>query len=292
MTNDSTDPLAGLTLATPGIAAYVREGGAADWINPAFLTQWPCLETQTVRGLLDVVHPEDRSRVSAALKAVHNGEVRSVTCSARLGCDHSRRDSRVRLTRDSDPDPGGVVIYVEDVESSSIAANGLVPVAGARRMRTVASERSYQELRRGAVTAYVRIPQSLQDTAIELLTNHRYIACRDDGDPDCPRDHVDIYVERHYGMTNPDPAIQDLHHNHIARLLNAAGIRHEDRAGGIIHGMPIPTDELHQVLDATNGQDHGYTIRAVDLADIDEMLALLARTLNIPRESLTTLPQA
>jgi hypothetical protein len=154
-------------------------------------------------------------------------------------------------------------------------------------MRSVTRDRSYQELRRGAVTAYVRVPQPLEDKAVEILTADGYIACRDNGDPECPPDLVDLYVEHHYGMTNPDPAIEDLHHTRIARLLDAAGIRHEDRGGGVIHGMSIPAGELHRVVDAT-GRAHGYTIRGVDLADIDDKLTLLARTLNVPRESLTT----
>lgn len=290
MTNQSPDLLAGLTPPMAEIAAYVRPGDAVDRINAAFLMRWPCVDAQNVRELLDIVLPEDRSQVSAALKAVQNGEARSVTCSARLGCDGLHRDARIRLTRDSDPHRRGVVICVEDVGSSVAASSAAddLPTPVARPTRPATRERSYQELRRGAVTAYVRIRQSREDAAIELLTDERYIACRDNGDPDCPPDHVDLYIERHYGMTNPDLAIQELHHNRIASLLNAAGIRHEERGGGIIHGMPIPTEELHPVLDATDGQPHGYTIRAVDLAEIDEKLDLIARALNIPRESLTT----
>lgn len=286
MTNESSDLVAGHAPPPPEMSANAPQGDAVDWVNTAFLTRWPCVGPQMAGGLFDIVHPDDRSRVSAALKAVHNGEARSVTCSVRLGREDSYADSRIRLTRDSDQDPRGVVMHVEEAVSSVAAGDDSVTVA--RRMRAIARDRSYQELRRGAVTAYVRVLQSQEDAAVELLTDNHYICCRDNGDPDCPPGHIDLYVERHYGMTNPDAAIRDLHHTQIAQLLEAAGIGTEDRGGSVVHGMAIPTDELHQVVDATNGRELGYTVRAVDPAEIDEKLTLVARTLNISREALTT----
>lgn len=177
------------------------------------------------------------------------------------------------------------MIHVEDVEPG-VADSTAAP------LRAVARDRSYQELRRGAVTAYVRVPRVQEETAVQLLTAERFIAHRDDGDPDCPSDHVDLYIERHYGTTNPGRVIQDRHHLRITQLLTAARIAHDDRGGGVIRGLPIPACELHRVLDAVTGEDLGHTIRAADLADIDDNLALLAETLDVPRESLTVLPSS
>jgi hypothetical protein len=276
MTNDAAAPARPLTPIGLGVAAYVRSNGDVAWLTPRFQSRWPGVATRTARELLDLVHPNDRSHLSAAWSAIHHGQGRCVTCCVRLGDSSTHTESRVRLTRCGDQDPGGIMIHVEDVQMSV-----------ASRVRATARDRSYQELRRGAVTAYVRIPRAQEGNALQLLNQAAYIAHRDDGDPDCPPDHADLYIERHYGMTNPDPVIQDLHRTRIAQVFTSAGIGHEERGSGIIFGMPIPVEELHPVLNADTGEALGYTIRAVDLADIDERLTLLAETLNTSRASLT-----
>ena len=100
-------------LVTPEIAALVDPDGDVIWVNPAFVTRWPCAQTPTVEGLLDVVDPADHQAVEAAWEEVSSGTLRTAVRRAKLGCSHARRDGRVRLTRVETGDAAGsVVIHV------------------------------------------------------------------------------------------------------------------------------------------------------------------------------------
>ena len=66
MHESSAALLTAIVTATPEIAALVGPDGDVTWINPAFVTRWPCAGAPTVNGLLDVVHPDDHAVVEEA----------------------------------------------------------------------------------------------------------------------------------------------------------------------------------------------------------------------------------
>ena len=249
-------------------------------------TSRPPVARRFPQCLLAIVHPDDRAPLIAAWTAIDSSQARSVTCAARLECHQIYKASRVRFTRHLDGTRAGISVGIEDVELGAKIDPQMLNGPNGHLLADVTAtpgmvhDSSYQELRRGAVTSYVRIPQGSEDKAVDILTNAGYIACREDGDPDCPFNQTDLYVERHYGMTNPDRAIQDRHRTGITELLGAADIGLDIRAVGVILGMPIPSRQLYQVLD-TDGRTYGYTVRAVDEVDIHDSLTLVARTLNI-----------
>jgi len=77
------------------------------------------------------VDPEDHPAVEEAWEEVRSGAHRSVVRRARLGCSHTRRPGRIRLTRvDSGDAEGSVVIHVEAVDRSSAAHHGFDPLTG------------------------------------------------------------------------------------------------------------------------------------------------------------------
>ena len=116
MTETSVALLTAVVTATPEIAALVDPDGDVIWVNPAFVTRWPCAQSPTVAGLLDVVAPDDHAAIEAAWEEVTTGGRRTAVRRAKLGCSHSRSDGRVRLTRvDSGDAAGSVVIHVEDL---------------------------------------------------------------------------------------------------------------------------------------------------------------------------------
>ena len=131
MTETSAALLTAVVTATPEIAALVAPDGEMAWINPAFVTRWPCAQTPTVEGLLDVVDPADHPAVEAAYEEVRSGTTRSVVRRAKLGCTHARRDGRVRLTRVETGDAAGsVVIHVEEVDGVGLSYAGIDPLTG------------------------------------------------------------------------------------------------------------------------------------------------------------------
>ena len=133
MSQASIALLNAIVTATPEIAAFASTTGEVRWVNPAFVTLWPCADKPTVEGLLDVVHPEDQSVIEAAWEAVASDTVHNAVRLVRLGCGHvgqGYREGRVRLSRvDANDAPGSVVIHVETLDGSRPAA-GRDPLTG------------------------------------------------------------------------------------------------------------------------------------------------------------------
>jgi hypothetical protein len=140
---------------------------------------------------------------------------------------------------------------------------------------------------RGAVTAYIRVPAQRQMGGLRLLHEAGYVAERDSGDPDRPSDSVDLYVERHYGMTNPDERVRELLVSGLDEILDTAGIRHEYRGGGVIHGEDNPRASLIEVVDADTMEPNGFIIQAATHRQADRFLTVVAETLGLPRGALT-----
>ena len=141
MSDVSRALLAAIVNATPEIAAFIDSQGEVEWTNPAFITRWPCAETPTVRGLLDVVHPDDRPLVENAFDVVRAGGPRTVVQRARLGCDHVYREGRVRFTRvDSNGEHHSVLIHVEDLEPRFVDGGDLDPLTGVADRAALLSE--------------------------------------------------------------------------------------------------------------------------------------------------------
>src|SRR3954447_1359345 len=131
MTETSAALLTAVVTATPEIAALVAPDGEVSWINPAFVTRWPCAQKPTVEGLLDVVDPADHEAVQAAWEDVTTGAERTVVRRAKLGCSHTRRDGRVRLTRvESGDAAGSVVIHVAETEGVGLPHAGIDLLTG------------------------------------------------------------------------------------------------------------------------------------------------------------------
>jgi hypothetical protein len=146
---------------------------------------------------------------------------------------------------------------------------------------------------RGAVTAYIRVPAQRQMGGLRLLHEAGYVAERDSGDPDRPSDSIDLYVERHYGMTNPDERVRELLVSGLDEILDTAGISHEYRGGGVIHGEDNPKASLIEVVDADTMEPNGFIIQAATHRQADRRLTVVAETLGLPRGALTfTAPAA
>ena len=73
MHESSAALLTAVVTATPEIAALVGPEGDVVWLNPAFVTRWPCAQAPTVTGLLDVVDPDDHHVIEDAWDAVRRG---------------------------------------------------------------------------------------------------------------------------------------------------------------------------------------------------------------------------
>src|SRR5206468_10741976 len=99
MSETSAGLLSAVVAATPEIAAFVGADGAVVWLNPAFVTRWPCADVTTARELLHVIHPGDHAVVREAWSAVASGGPRTEVRRARLGCGDPYRDGQVRLSR-------------------------------------------------------------------------------------------------------------------------------------------------------------------------------------------------
>jgi hypothetical protein len=140
---------------------------------------------------------------------------------------------------------------------------------------------------RGEVTAYVRVPADREEQATQVLTLAGFWAERDHGDPDRPLGTRDLYVSRHYGMTNPDAGIIERHHVEVAATLNHVGIGCSDLGGGVLWCGEIPGEQLLTVLDVRASAPTGHTIRATTPTEVDDQLAVLAGTLGRPREELS-----
>ncbi len=165
--------------------------------------------------------------------------------------------------------------------------------AGWSRLRSQASEssatvdrRDLSTTTRGAITAYFRVAQAAEGLAIETLSRNGFYACRDDGDPDRPPGTRDIYVSRHYGMTNPGQGTIELHHIRAAELLRAAGVDCEDVGGGVVWGVPIPAAQLLPVCDARTRRPTGYTVRGATYEEVEERIRVLAETLGVDRTEI------
>jgi hypothetical protein len=145
---------------------------------------------------------------------------------------------------------------------------------------------------RGAVTAYVRIPSQRLGEGIRLLKQAGYVAERDDGDPDRPIGTVDLYVEQHYGMINPDQRVRAQLDRGLGLVLDEAGIVHEYRDGGVVRGAEYPRSQEHSVLDSTTMKPIGFTIRATSAREADRHLATVAESLGLDRRAVTIGPRA
>lgn len=131
MSDTSAALLSAVVTATPEIAALVGPDGDVTWINPAFVTRWPCAQAPTVSELLDVVDPDDHPAVEEAWEEVTTGAHRTVVRRARLGCNHTRRPGRIRLTRvDAGDARGSIVIHVEEADGAAQSRSGLDPLTG------------------------------------------------------------------------------------------------------------------------------------------------------------------
>jgi diguanylate cyclase (GGDEF)-like protein len=131
MTETSIALLTAVVTETPEIAALVTPDGDVSWINPAFVTRWPCAQTPTVTGLLDVVEPADHPAVEEAWEQVSSGQARTAVRRAKLGCGPGRRDGRIRMTRiESGDAAGSVVIHVEEVDGVGLTNVGVDPLTG------------------------------------------------------------------------------------------------------------------------------------------------------------------
>ncbi len=145
---------------------------------------------------------------------------------------------------------------------------------------------------RGAVTAYVRIPSQRMGEGIRLLKQAGYVAERDDGDPDRPIGTVDLYVEQHYGMINPDQQVRAQLDRGLGQVLDQAGIAHEYRAGGVVRGEEYPRSQNLAVVDSATRKPIGFTIRAATAREADRQLAAVAESLGLARRSVTIGPRA
>lgn len=144
---------------------------------------------------------------------------------------------------------------------------------------------------RGAVTAYVRIPAPRQAEGIRLLKDAGFVAERDDGDPDRPVGTVDLYVEQHYGMINPDRTICDQLDQGLGIVLDLAGIAHEYRGGGVVRGAPYPRSEEMAVVDSRTMEPTGFTIRASSAREANRRLTTVAESLGLIRTAVTIAPR-
>ena len=131
MPETSAALLTAVVTATPEIAAFVNAEGEVLWINPAFVTRWPCADKTTARELLGVIHPDDAVVVEQAWNIVSSGGPRTEVRRARLGCDDDGYgDGLVRLTRvEHGTDSGSIVIHVQELDSAG-AARGIDPLTG------------------------------------------------------------------------------------------------------------------------------------------------------------------
>jgi hypothetical protein len=144
---------------------------------------------------------------------------------------------------------------------------------------------------RGAVTAYVRIPARRQAEGIRLLKAAGYVAERDDGDPDRPVGTIDLYVEQHYGMINPDPNVCAQLDLGLGMVLDVAGIAHEYRAGGVVRGDEYPRSQEIPVMDSGTMKPIGFTIRATSAREADRRLTAVAESLGLARAAVTIAPR-
>jgi hypothetical protein len=144
---------------------------------------------------------------------------------------------------------------------------------------------------RGAVTAYVRIPSPRVGEGIRLLRAAGYVAERDDRDPDRPVGTVDLFVQQHYGMIDPDRRIRDQLDRGLGLVLDAAGITHEYRSGGVVCGGEYPACQEIPVMDAGTMNTIGFTIRATSAREADRQLATVAESLGLPRNAVTIEPR-
>src|SRR3954453_12567963 len=130
MAETSDALLSAVVTATPEIAAFVSAGGEVLWINPAFVTRWPCADQSTATGLLHVIHPDDRAVVQEAWTVVSAGGPRTEVRRARLGCDGTYGDGSVRLTRvEHGESVGSIVIHVHELDSAG-TTRGMDPLTG------------------------------------------------------------------------------------------------------------------------------------------------------------------
>jgi diguanylate cyclase (GGDEF)-like protein len=131
MPETSAALLTAVVTATPEIAAFVSADGEVLWINPAFVTRWPCADKSTARELLHVLHPDDLAFVQQAWTDVSSGGPRTEVRRARLGCpDGSYDEGLVRLTRVEDGDAAGsIVIHVQELDGAGVT-RGIDPLTG------------------------------------------------------------------------------------------------------------------------------------------------------------------
>jgi hypothetical protein len=144
---------------------------------------------------------------------------------------------------------------------------------------------------RGAVTAYVRISSQRQAEGIRALKDAGYVTEPDDGDPNRPVGTVDLYVEQHYGMINPDERIREELDRGLGVVLDERGIAHEWRAGGIVRGSEYPRSQEIAVMTTSTMKPTGFTIRATDARQADRQLSIVARTLGLMRADVTIEPR-
>jgi hypothetical protein len=134
---------------------------------------------------------------------------------------------------------------------------------------------------RGAVTAYVRVPAAEEPLALAVLERHGFYAVHDDGDPDRPPGTSDLYVSRHYGMTNPDARVVERHHAWVLSLLDEVGIAAQSCGGSVERSQQIPAQELYDVVDVRVNLSTGFTVRGRDEQEALAGLAVVAESLGV-----------
>jgi diguanylate cyclase (GGDEF)-like protein len=114
MSDHAREPLlASLIRATPELAAVLDADRRPTFVNDGFAAAWPRPGAAPVDDALDVVHPEDRSRVSAAFARLAESGGRPVSVDARIGWGGTWRPVHARLTDlRADPQVAGTVVHV------------------------------------------------------------------------------------------------------------------------------------------------------------------------------------
>jgi hypothetical protein len=133
----------------------------------------------------------------------------------------------------------------------------------------------------GAITAYVRVDAGFEPIAVHVLDEAGFDAWRDDGDPRRPVGSVDLYVSRHYGMTNPDARVVERHHAWVLSLLDEVGIAAQSCGGSVERSQQIPAQELYDVVDVRVNLSTGFTVRGRDEQEALAGLAVVAESLGV-----------
>jgi diguanylate cyclase (GGDEF)-like protein len=117
MSDGARDPLlAALILATPELAAVLDADRRPTFVNGGFTAAWPGTEALRVDDALELVHPEDRPRVSAAFALLEHADGRTATVDARIGWGGTWWPVRARLTDlHGDAAVGGTLVHLREL---------------------------------------------------------------------------------------------------------------------------------------------------------------------------------